>query len=241
MWMTRGMMLLILALLGAALMGSTAAQPISNATERLIHAASTGEAMASPDRVRISLAVETDDPDARAAQQGNAERANRVIEALLAAGLGRNAINTTAYTILPVYSDGEDPINRTVRSYRVTNSLLVTLENTSRAGEILDAAVAGGANRIDFIEFGLSEERERQLRTEALQRAVRQTRSDAETAASAAGLAITGVKEIAIDEIPGPTPIPAFRESGAAASVPTPIQPGDVTVSARVSAIYSAA
>lgn len=233
--------MLILALLGAALMGSAAAQPISNTTERLIHAASTGEAMASPDRVRISVAVETDDPDARAAQQGNAERANRVIEAFLAAGLERSAINTTAYTILPVYSDGEEPINRTVQSYRVTNSLLVTLENTSRAGEILDAAVSGGANRIDFIEFGLSEERERQLRTEALQRAVRQARSDAETAASAAGLAVTGVKEIAIDESPGPIPIPAFRDTGAAESVPTPIQPGSVVVSARISVTYFAA
>jgi uncharacterized protein YggE len=99
--------------------------------------------------------------------------------------------------------------------------------------------VANGINSANSIRFMLSDEQAQVLRTAALNKAVSHARADADTVASALGVRITGVRDSDISG--GYTPV-LFENYVAGdmmkAAAPTPIQPGDVTVTATVSVTY---
>jgi uncharacterized protein YggE len=210
--------------------------------DRVIYVTGTGTVTTSPDQVEISLAVETEHTDVETAQAQNAARMTEVINALKAAGLTEDNLSTTGYSIYPVYDD--EPVSSsirwgdTVKYYRVSNTLLVSLDEIDRAGEIIDIAVASGADRVNYLSFGLSDQKSAELRSEALTRAVQNARIDAEAVTTAMDLTIVGVKEI---QVGGPVYPVSYAETaayGAAQAVPTPIEPTDVDVTATVSITY---
>lgn len=223
-------------LLLVAFMGPTLAAE-EETLERLIHTSAIGEVTTTPDRIKLSFAVETEHTDAKVAQQKNAEIMSACIAALEGAGITKDEIETTGYSIYPVYEETSSILPQKIRFYRVTNTLLVTLKNPQRAGEIIDLAVANGANRVNYISFTLSDEQQRALRSQALTDAMIQTRNDADAVASAAGLTIVGVKEITVSS--GYVPPVRFDTGYAVAEkVTTPIEPGEVKVTASVSVTY---
>jgi uncharacterized protein YggE len=220
--------------------GSAAALSLDGPTERVIHASGNGNVIGTPDRAQVSLAVETENPDVKIAQQENAARMKQVIDAMVAAGIPADALKTTGYNIYPVYDDIIKSQNdQKIRTYRVTNTVTVTLHDVSRTGEVIDIGVANGINQASSIQFMLSDEQAQVLRTEALKKAVARTRADADTVASALGVQVTGIRDVDISS--GYTPV--LYENYMAgdmmkAAAPTPIQAGDVTVSATVSVNY---
>jgi hypothetical protein len=229
-----------------ALLAMTCIGCVSAATEtcdvNVIHATGSGNVIGTPDRAQVTFAVATENIDVKLAQQANAARMSKVIDALVAAGLPRDALKTTGYNIYPVYEDySKTPFDQKIRTYQVTNTLTVTLHEVNRTGEVIDIAVANGINQASSIQFMLSDEQAQVLRTEALKKAVMRARADADTVAGALGTAVTGVQSVEISN--GYTPV-LFENYNAGDSVtrsatPTPIQPGDVTVNAQVSITYS--
>ena len=84
---------------------------------------------------------------------------HKVIDALVAIGIPRDALKTTGYNIYPVYEDTTKPIlDQKVRTYQVTNTLTVTLHDVSKTGDVIDVAVANGINQASSIQFLLSDE-----------------------------------------------------------------------------------
>jgi len=226
-------------LVAVAVIGCAAASPLDFGSDRVIHASGNGNVIGTPDRAQVSLAIETENPDVKIAQQDNAVRMTQVIDALVAAGIPKEALKTTGYTIYPVYTDSKSPLDQKNRSYRVTNTLTVTLHDVGKTGDAIDIAVANGINQASSIQFMLSDEQAQVLRTEALKKAVARARADADTVASALGVRVTGIRDVDISS--GYTPV--LYENYLAgdmmkAAAPTPIQPGDVTVSATVSVNY---
>jgi uncharacterized protein YggE len=226
-------------LVAVAVIGCAAASPLDFGSDRVIHASGNGNVIGTPDRAQVSLAIETENPDVKIAQQDNAVRMTQVIDALVAAGIPKEALKTTGYTIYPVYTDSKSPLDQKNRSYRVTNTLTVTLHDVGKTGDVIDIAVANGINQASSIQFMLSDEQAQALRTEALKKAVARARADADTVASALGVQITNIRDVDISS--GYTPV--LYENYMAgdmmkAAAPTPIQPGDVTVSATVSVNY---
>jgi len=233
----------ILLVIVVALAGSAAASPLDPVSDRVIHASGSGNVIGTPDRAQVSLAVETENPDVKAAQQENAVKMAQVIDALAAAGIPKDALKTTGYNIYPVYDDikplsGSTP-GQKARTYRVSNTLTVTLHDVNRTGEVIDIAVANGINSANSIQFMLSDEQAQVLRTAALNKAVARARADADTVASALGVGITGVRDADISSGYTPVLYDNYLEGSAMKSAaPTPIQPGDVTVTATVSVTY---
>jgi uncharacterized protein YggE len=215
-----------------------AAQEAPSSTEKLIHTSANGEVLARPDQVEISLAVQTENADAKVAQQKNAELMASTIAALEGAGIPADKIKTTGYNIYPVYDEPVSVIGQKVKFYRVTNTLLITLTDITRAGEIVDLAVAKGVNQVNYISFSLSESQQKSLRQDALRDAMARSRADADTVASAGGLTITGVKEITVSGGYYPVAVSDYRYTEGAASVSTPLVPGEVKISASVSVTY---
>ena len=228
---------------------SLIALPVSAAAtsnERVIQTQGTGEVTTAPDRVEISLAVMTEDVDVRKAQRENSEKMTQTTNALKSAGLTSDDIKTTGYSIYQVTKDTDAsgailPINKQIKVYRVTNTLLVTLKDTSRAGEIIDIAVDNGANNVNYISFTLSEEKQKSLRTEALQKAVAASRADADVVAMALGLTVIDVKDVSIGGGYYPTVNRMYDSmylGGGMEKASTPIEAGDVKVTATVSISY---
>jgi uncharacterized protein YggE len=235
--LTMGLVLITLAFTGCAMAATD-----TPADDHVIHATGTGNVIGTPDRAQVTFSVQTENTDVKLAQADNAKKMAAVHDALIAAGIPKDGLKTTGYNIYPVYEESTGLLMPKIRTYRVTNSLTVTLHDVSRTGEIIDIAVANGINQADSIQFMLSDEQAQVLRTEALKEAVTRARSDADTVAGALGTAITGVQTADIGG--GYMPVLyqnyALDNAGAkSVATPTPIQPGDITVSATVTITYT--
>ena len=210
-------------------------------SDRVIITSGSSEVKVTPDRAQVTVSVQTENADVKVAQSENADRMDAVIKAIKAVGIADADIRTSGYSIYPVYDDTSSIFGRKVKTYRVTNSVQVTIRDVTKTGEVIDAAVAAGANQVDSIMFMVSEELEQSLRNEVLGKAVRKARADADIVAAAAGVTITGIKEINVGSYYPPVYYENARSAGMdtkAVSAPTPVEPGQVTISAQISATY---
>jgi len=235
--------MIALVILAMTCTGFAAAASIDTTNDKVIQASGTGNVIGTPDRAQVTFSIETENADVKIAQQDNAQRMTKVIDALVAIGIPRDALKTTGYNIYPVYEDSTKSIlDQKVRTYRVTNTLTVTLHDVSKTGDVIDVAVANGINQASSIQFLLSDEQSQVLRTDALKNAVARARADADTVAAAMGTNITGVQSSDISGGYSPVLFENYQyQAGNAlmkSAAPTPIQPGDVTVSAQVSITY---
>ena len=232
----------IFVILFVAAVGSVSAQADSPVNDNVIHSTGTGNVIGTPDRAQVTFSVQTENTDVKLAQAENSAKMNTVIDALIASGIPRDALKTTGYNIYPVYEDSVGIMKPKVKTYRVTNTLTVTLHDVSKTGEVIDVAVDNGINQADSIRFMLSDQQQNVLRTSALKKAVDQARSDADTVAGAMGTEVTGVKSADISGGYYPVLFENYQYAGSAEmklDARTPVQPGDITVSASVTITYT--
>ncbi len=231
-----------LVILCAAMIGNVTAEQPEESKDRLIHVSGTGKVTTTPDLAIIVLAVETENADARIAQQQNARKMDAVVNAIKGAGIPAKDLRTAGYAITPV-TEKDDKLFSTakVKFYRVTNRLEVHLDNIDRTGEVIDLAVASGANRVDRLSLTLSDEKQQEFRAEALTAAVKQARGDADAVAAAIGKTIVDVRDVNV----GGSYVPmsydsryAAMEMAAGDALPTPIEAGEIDVTASVSITY---
>lgn len=197
----------------------------------------TGAVEVEPDRVVLRFAVETVADSAGAAVAANAERMGTVREALEGLGIPSDRIQTSGYHLQPEYArepPREESGEPRITGYRASNQLRVTVDSASRAGEVIDAAVTAGANRVSGISFESS--RAEEAAREALAAAVENARLRAEAIAGAAGRRLGPLVEVTAGGGDG-GPIP-MMEMAAARAGGTPIEPGRLTVTERVTAVW---
>jgi len=166
---------------------------------------------------------------------------NQVITALAAAGIPKDSMKTTGYTIYPTYQDPANPLISKVQTYEVTNTLQVILTDVSQSGSVIDVTVSNGINQVSSIQFMLSDAQSQLLRSQALKKAVANARADADTVAGALAVNIMGTADVVISQ--GYTPVAydnfAIGAMAKSAIAPTPIPPNDVIVTAQVDIIYT--
>lgn len=205
-----------------------------------IRVSATGEVRAAPDQAVADFAVETVAATAQEAAAQNAQRMERVIAALVRAGVPRERIETRDYSVFPDYDHREGGEPR-IRGYRVNNTVQATLHEIGRVGPVIDAALAAGANRVHGVRFGLRDPQAHRQR--AIAEAVRRARADAEALAEALGMALGQVREASTVEA-GPV-FPVMMEarmemaSDAGMAAPTPVAPAEQVVRATVQVVYT--
>ena len=231
-----GLVIITIALVGCAMAASDTA-----ADEHIILATGTGNVIGTPDRAQVTFSVQTENTDVKLAQADNARKMATVQDAIIAAGIPKDALKTTGYNIYPVYEETTGLLTPKIKTYQITNSLTVTLHDVNRTGEIIDIGVANGINQAYSIQFMLSDEQAQILRTDALKEAVVRARSDADTIATAMGTPITGVQKAEISGGYTPVYFENYAMDGATpkTAATTPIQSGDITVSATVTITYT--
>lgn len=189
------------------------------------------------DRARVRFAVETEAPSAAGAVTQNAERMDAAIRALRSVLGDRGTLETSGYSLSPVYSrpptnTGGEP---RIASYRALNHIEVTAHDVQMVGTLLDAAVGAGVNRVAGISFFASDTREARL--EALRMATERAREEAEVLAEALGVPLGPPLQVhsSTDQPEMVRQDMIMMRSEAAA---TPIEPGEQSVSASVNITY---
>lgn len=230
---------LVLALTGPGVAAVGAQEPARGAGERTIRVTGMGEVEVTPDEARISFAVETSAETAQAAAAQNAEVMERVIAALTAAGIPRGDLETQHYMVHPEYVHEEGRREPRIRGYRATNQVVLETRALERVGELIDIALRAGANRMDGVNFAVTDPSK--VMAEALTEAVERARRSADAIAAALGVRVGAVLDASTDAAP---PRPMVRPEmmaarGADAAAPTQIEPGEQTVMAMVSIVYA--
>ncbi len=207
------------------------------ASPRLISV--TGEAVlqVKPDMATITFGVETQATTAQEAQKANATRMSAVINALTAKGISKDDIQTSNFSLYPVYEwQGDKEGRQVLTGYRCNNSVVVRLKNLANIGPTIDAATGAGANSIGGISFGLLDPKSKE--NELLGQAVENAREKADIMAKAAGVNIDSVYRIS----DGYTSVSSMDQGGwrveAVKDAVTPVEPGSVTVRATVRVDY---
>lgn len=201
-----------------------------------IHTSATEEVEIAPDRATISIAVETRAKTAAAAGAENARIQTVVLDTLRKMGIDRAQIRTQGVSLAPEYEYPKDGGRPTVIGYQARNTIQVEVRQLSQTGLVVDAALAKGATNIDGLRFFASNVSV--ARREALGKAVAVARADAEALAVAAGGTLGAMLELTASSNEGgqPYPTPQFMMAKAErADAPTPIESGQLKVSASVS------
>lgn len=223
------------------IVGSPASAIASGETEqKVIKVTGEGIVWTAPDRAKITLAVVTEDKNARQAQADNAQKTNKLISALKAAGIDDQDIKTSNYRLQPKYSY-EEKRGPQLTGYTVVNEVVVTVRQIDRIGQILDLAVQNGANEIRDIRY-YAEENVYGLKVKALQQALADAQAKAEVIAGFLGTKLTGVIS-ATGEWHDVSPPPVYLKDAGAGNYTelgtTPINPDLVQIRGWVEITYS--
>ena len=226
---------------------------------------STSTTEVRPDQLSVTLGAETNATTAQEAVSQNANLTAQVIGAIRGLGIDENRIETSSYSVSPIYEyiQPSQPCieiyppppgcetRQEIIGYRATNTVTVTLDvpffrvatqsvPDVNAGQVIDAAVGAGANRVDGVIFFISPDRQQEIRDTLIGDAIANARQRANIAAEALQMTVSGVKSVTINPIDFPVFSLQEGSIGAAdtVSVPTQILPAQQEVSTTVSVVF---
>lgn len=197
----------------------------------------TGEATVreAPDQAEIEVGVLT---TAKRAPDASAENAKKV-DAVLAAVrkvLGDSAeLRTTGYSLSPNQRWPEGGGTPEITGYTASNVVRARITELAKVGPVIDAAMEAGANQIQSLAFSLRNEEK--VRERALALAAERARGKARALAKALDVSLGAVQSVEETASGGP---PILHRGGfamaamKAESAPTPIEAGDIDVTATV-------
>jgi uncharacterized protein YggE len=243
---TAGAALALAGLLAAGAVGNTGvvrAQDLTTPEAAMVAGVPTvsvsghGQVNVPPDTASVSIGIDVIKPTLAEAQEQATAQATALIEAMKAAGIADEDIQTAYFSvnILRDYSENADPTQ--ITGFEIVNQLQLTVRDTDMLGELLDEAVNAGANNINGVTFYV--DNQTAAASEARRLAVEDARTKAEELAAAAGLRLGPVISIA-EGTASPMP-PVYASTGVEMAMPeaaVPVQPGSSTVSVDVSVIF---
>jgi uncharacterized protein YggE len=196
---------------------------------RSITTSGVGSVTTVPDRAHFSFGVQAQSRTASQALEAADAQLRRVVDALREAGVAQADIQTEQISLSPRTSeDGE-----AIVGYNAVSSVSVRVRNLDRAGPVVDAAVAAGANQV----YGPSLTRSDQdaLYRTALRAAYADARARAQALAEAAGVTLGAMTST----VEGGASVPMPLATGRAEDAKATIEPGTQEVQASVSVTFA--
>lgn len=225
-----------LALTLAAALGLTACAAIETQDQpRAISVSGIGYARVAPDQVIITLGVQTQDASIGQAVRENNRRAETMKQAILAAGVAPEDLQTTFFNVFQQqrFDEFGNPTGELV--YVVDNTVTVRLRDIDKLSGLLEAALEDGATSVNGVTFGVEDPTE--ALSQARQEAVEAARAHADELAAASGASLGRILSINEDGFfPGPVfEAPAFERAGGGG---VPISPGTLEFQVQVFIVY---
>lgn len=207
--------------------------------KRTLQVNGSGEIKVKPDTAFVNISVESIKKTASEASITNAEKMQSVTKEIKSIIGKEGKLTTTGYTLSPVYQYNKTTRSSELTGYRAFNSLNVETRKLDKLGTLIDSSINAGATNISSLSFGTSNKDE--YKRKALAIAVEDARKTAEIVASASGVKIVRINSISPSYS---FPIPLRRDVSVTgklameSAAPTPIETGELTVSANVTIVY---
>ena len=190
----------------------------------------TGSVQMEPEVAWVRFAISTEAEQAGDAVARNTQIASQVLKALQELGVDEKDVQTTAYRLLP--REERDREGRLLRRYFVVEEeFRVTVRDLNKVGQVLDAVLRAGVNRVYDVTFGIEDLQAAQRQARTL--AVKQAEAQAQAIAEAAGMRVRRIRQMQFGAAPRPGPVVKAAPMAAEAAA-VPIAPGTLQVSATV-------
>ncbi len=200
-----------------------------------------GEVRATPDLATLTLGVMREAAAAQESLSAAGAALNAVTRALAAGGVAARDVQTQSIRLNPRFSNTANQA-REIVAYQASSGVTVRLRDLARAGALIDAAVAAGANQVNGPIFGI--ENRAALERQARDQALRALGEEAARVADAMGqrvvrlvsvntqaFVVAAERAAAMPAPPPPLPIPSVAN----------FDPGEVIVRAGASGAYELA
>ena len=196
---------------------------------------------AEADEVSVYVGIETTEKTSEESKNANAKISDNVLVVLKTAGIPEGDIETSSYYIYPEYDWSNN--KQELVGYRTSNVLKITTKDFDKVGAIVDSSVDAGATTIQSINFELSQDKQNEVKTQAISKATEDAKVKAEATAQGLNAKLGKVKTVTIQDYNYyPFPIYASADDGAALDVKevarTAIQPSSLDVSSTVNVVF---
>ena len=203
---------------------------------------SEGSVKVVPDIVMVRIEISTEKPTSEEAVNINSIDAQNVVTAIKTLGESDLKIETSGYSLAPLYNyiDNKPP---QIYAFSAVTTLLVTTKKIEKIGNIITTAVEAGASNISSISYDLSDEIKKNAKNEALTIAVKDANDKADAIAKA--LAADILEIYSVNEAGTSYPGPILYESSdtlksamQTSAAPPVILPQELEVIANISIVY---
>lgn len=202
---------------------------------RTITVTGNGQASIVPDIAYITIGVHTEGADVAEALASNSQQANNVSDSLVALGVEKKDIQTSAFNVYPQQQYG--PMGEMLDiKYMVDNSVYITVRDLSKMGEILNTVVQSGANNINGIQFDVAD-RSAAI-AEARAKAVENARAQAEELSAAAGAKLGKIQSLSMNTYSNPSQTVGLKSDASISGGTVPVSAGQLVISVDVYATY---
>lgn len=192
------------------------------------------------DQMEVSLGVVTTADESAAAIEANNEHIRQIIANLQSLGLDKTDYQTGSFKVRPIYQktakNGDETEQGKISHYEALNSIQIKTQKISLSSQIIKAAVQGGANQINQLDFNLKNPQT--YLGEAIKIAAQYALSDANAAAAATDVKLKRILNLSVDHWNNTANTHLYKTKGAAFSSEMPageiMEPGQTEIHAIV-------
>ena len=198
----------------------------------------------SPDTATINFTIETTDKTSQKALETNNQKMNKLVEIIKKELNSNESVKTSAYNLRQQYEYNNVTKKNVMTGYIVTNSVIVTLKDTKKAGHLISVATQNGATKVNGLSFTIQSTDA--VCKELTQKAVLKAKKQAEDILAPLGKTIDSIENISY----GCSTQGEYRAysnylmksyaAGAAdaAISDTPVEQGETKVTANVTIVF---
>ena len=232
------------AVLGAGLLGglvgSALGRPTFAATPRQSRGSvqttttvvGSSTTLVTPTGAQVSVGFQDNGATATQALARNNAVTARIISRLEALKVPAKDLQTNGFNINPNYGNGSSNV---ITGYQVSNGVNVTLSHLDMVAQVLDAAVAAGANQVNGVTFTGGAHT---AYPTAYRNALRDARAQAQAIATSLNEKIAGVASVTVQNAGGVPPEIFGAMNAAVAAVRTPVLAGQQQVTVSLQVVY---
>lgn len=221
---------LLVAVAASFVLVSVAAAQTASPEPPSVVVSGEGVVTAVPDQAWVRIGAESRSKGSKDAQSRNAEAMTAVQKKMTALGIPRDAVRTLAIDLQMEYDYANG--RQTPRGYVARNTIEVRVDDFTKLGDVLDAAVGSGATNLHGLRFDVK--RRDALEREALQLAVVNAMGRAEALAAGSKRAIDRVIRIEESSVGRGPEMPVMAMRMKAEDAGTPVAAGELEIRAQV-------
>ena len=214
-----------------------AQSPSTPPTQRQFTANGEGKVYLTPDTAYVYIGVHTESESVGNALSDNTRQAQAVSDALKELGVDPQDVQTAAFNVYPQQQFDKDGTPTTIK-YVVDNTVVVTVRDLPKLGQILDTSIRSGANNINGVQFDVKDKPA--AIAEARKLAIEDARKTAQDLAAAAGVELGNLDTLSVYSSGGTVPIYEGKGGGGSMSVAAnvPVSSGQLVIIMDATLVY---